>query len=232
MENQIAARLEGIEKRIAEACRRAGRSMDEITLVGVSKHQPTEAIVEGYAAGLRNFGENYVQECVEKRNILKDIDPRWHFIGSLQRNKVRALLDAGDVLVHSVDSIPLAEKLSAVCVEKQKVLHCLIELRIGDEEGMKTGVLESDFPALLKAADSLPGLAVDGLMLIPPLGNGAEASRPYFKKLRTIFDQCNENRNEKFKHLSMGMSDDFEVAIEEGATIIRVGTAIFGPRKY
>lgn len=225
-------RLKQIEERICRACARVHRRREDVTLIGVSKHQPLEAITQGYAASIRDFGENYVQEMVEKQRALKDLDIHWHFIGALQRNKVRALLEARPALIHSVDSVALAEKLNVVAAENHQHIACLLELRIGDENSAKTGVLEDDFWELLKVVDSLENLTPQGLMLIPPLGGQPEDSRPYFQKLRAILDQANAQRKEPLKHLSMGMSDDFEIAIEEGATLIRVGTAIFGKRLY
>ena len=231
----IASNLEGIEKRIQQACRRATRERASVTLVGVSKRHPAGAIVEAMdTTDLRHFGENYVQEYVEKRQQLEDkSEALWHFIGHLQRNKVRQLLAYPPALVHSVDSIALIDTLERVMSElhPEQKLPILIELRIGDEDGEKTGLAPELLDDVAAHLAGCPHLDWQGLMLIPPLGRAAEASRPYFQAVRQKFEAINAVRQTPLTVLSYGMSDDFEVAIEEGATHIRIGTAIFGARQ-
>jgi len=212
--------LARVEERIARAAERAGRRRDEITLVGVSKVKPASAIREAYEAGLRHFGENYVQEFAAKRAELGDMpEAVFHMIGHLQSNKARAAAELFDV-VETVDTARLAQRLSAA----GRRLRVLIEVRMGNEE-TKSGVEEKDLPALVETVQSLAGLELAGLMVIPPWTEDGETSRPYFRRLRELGTRLG------LPELSMGMSNDFEVAIEEGATLVRVGTAIFGARK-
>lgn len=232
----IAENLNTIESRIHRACERCGRDRSEITLVGVSKKHPASAIAEALeTTSLRHFGENYVQEYVEKRQILTGYPQAvYHLIGHLQRNKVRQLLDFPPHLIHSVDSIALIETIERIMAERYPDMrqNLLIELRIGDEDTEKTGMDPRDLDAAAQRIEACPHLNWQGLMLIPPLGQDPENSRPYFKKIHQIFDRVNQTRAQKLTVLSYGMSDDFEVAIEEGATHIRIGTAIFGARQY
>lgn len=230
----IAENLMSVEERIQAACVRAGRMRSDVVLVGVSKRKPASAVAEALdTTSLRDFGENYVQEYVEKRAELADRgEAVWHLIGHLQRNKVRQLMAYPPALIHSVDSISLAQTIERVTAEmypdyRQPVL---IELRIGDEDGEKTGLDPDELDAMLDVLDKCSHLELRGLMLIPPAVENPEDARPYFRAVREIFEKINENRAEKMSILSYGMSHDFEVAIEEGATHIRVGTAIFGAR--
>ncbi len=229
----IATNLQNIEDRIVKACERAGRNRESVTLVGVSKKKPWEAIVEALeTTQLRDFGENYVQEYVEKREILGEREAVWHLIGHLQRNKVRALMAFPPELIHSVDSVSLAEQLERVTGEmypeyRQKIL---IELRIGDEEGEKTGLSPKALPEMMNFLKGARHLDVKGLMLIPPESEAPEGARPYFRKVREIRDELVREYGISLDILSYGMSHDFEIAIEEGATHVRIGTAIFGAR--
>lgn len=230
----IDANLKQIEARIQAACERCHRNRREITLVGVSKKQPVAAIKEALqTTPLRDFGENYVQEYVNKRREIDDPNAQFHFIGHLQKNKVRQLMAFPPTLIHSVDSPDLARQINKVSAEvapddRQKIL---IELRIGDEDSEKTGVELQDLPNLIQTIDECRHLHCVGLMIIPPFSENPEDSRPYFKKVREIFNDINQKRTEKLTVLSYGMSADFEIAIEEGATHIRVGTALFGARR-
>lgn len=230
----ISSNLEGIEARIAEACRRCGRSRESVTLVGVSKKKPLSAIIEALeTTSLRDFGENYVQEYVEKRNQLEDAKgARFHLIGHLQRNKVRQLMTCPPDLIHSVDSLALAKQIEQVTAElyPERRQAVLIELRIGDEDGEKTGLPVEELDSLVSFVDGCAHLELKGLMLIPPATEDPEDARPYFKQVREIFDRLNAAREARLDVLSYGMSHDFEVAIEEGATHVRIGTAIFGAR--
>ena len=234
----IETNLNLIEARIAEACMRSGRRREDLTLIGVSKKQPVGSIRAALAmTTLRDFGENYVQEYVTKRAQLSkeiaDYGAKFHFIGHLQRNKVRQLMSQPPAMIHSVDSPELVLQINKVSTEvaleaRQKIV---VELRIGDEDSEKTGLSPECLPNMIETIDDCRQLHWVGLMIIPPLGRCAEDSRPYFREVRGLFDKINSRRTEKLTVLSYGMSDDFEVAIEEGATHLRIGTAIFGARK-
>jgi PLP dependent protein len=223
--------LARIQERIAAAAHRAGRQSAEITVIGVSKTHPAEAIRAAYAAGLRDFGENRVQEWEGKRGGLADLaDAKWHLIGHLQSNK--AVRAAG--LFHCVDSVDdsaLAQRLDRARSEigGGSKLRVLIEVRVADED-TKSGVNAADLPALAEKVTSLPSLHLSGLMCIPPFLDDAARVRPYFRRLRQLRDQLAGQLGLPLPVLSMGMSHDFEVAIEEGATEVRVGTALFGQR--
>ena len=229
----IAENVAEIRERIASAARRAGRSVDEIVLMGVSKTFPAEAIVQAYAAGIRVFGENRVQEFGEKSASLGSLtDAEWHLIGHLQSNKAGKAAELFHA-VDSVDSLRLAERLHAAAAGLGKKLQVLIEINIGGEEA-KAG-LHSDsaeLEQLLQAAPRLAGLEIRGLMTIPPFAESADDARPYFRKLRDLRDATAARKlpGVGMEVLSMGMSHDFEAAIEEGSTCVRVGTAIFGSR--
>lgn len=224
----IAANLEQVRERIANAAARAGRRADEITLVGVSKTFPGEAIREAYAAGLRHFGENRIQEWESKRAALADLPVILHFIGHLQSNKARRAAHLCD-RVDSVDSVGLAQKLHSAAGDEGKRLRVLIEVHLS-EEPTKSGASESDLLPLAGAVIALPSLELLGLMAIPPYGDDPEQVRPYFRRLRELRNGLSHALNTHLPVLSMGMSHDFEVAIEEGATEVRVGTGIFGGR--
>ena len=213
----IRDNLAAVEARVAAACARAGRPRSEVTLVAVSKTFPASAVDEAIAAGARDVGENRVQEARDKKPDVKG-EARWHLIGHLQSNKAKDAAKIFDV-VQTVDSASLAEKLSRAASEP---LDILLEVNIGNEP-QKAGATATDIDALVDAVRALPNLQLQGLMTIPPVGT-AEDSRRYFRELRAMRDAHG------LRELSMGMSEDFEVAIEEGATIIRVGRAIFGSR--
>ncbi len=209
-----------MERRIANALERSGRQRSEVRLVAVSKKFSAVHIREAYAAGVREFGENYVQEFVEKKAALADMPgARYHLIGHLQSNKARLACELFDV-VETVDSPRILEKLNA-CSERKIEVWCEIKL---SDEASKTGAQPEEIPVLLSAAQHCPRLQVAGLMTIPPWSEDPEVSRPYFRRLAELA------REHGLQQLSMGMSNDFEAAIEEGATLIRVGTALFGPR--
>ena len=227
--NVVAENLVRIRERIETAARRAGRRAEEITLIGVSKTHPAEAIRAAYAGGLRDFGENRVQEWEGKRGGLGDLDAKWHLIGHLQSNK--AARAAG--LFHFVDSVDdfgLAQRLDRARGDAGGVkLRVLLEVRVAEEE-TKNGVGVTNLPELAEKVTTLPALQLGGLMCIPPFLEDAAQVRPYFRKLRELRDQLEKRTGLPLPVLSMGMSHDFEVAIEEGATEVRVGTALFGPR--
>lgn len=227
----IRENLKNVQNNIDEACKRCGRSETDVTLISVSKTKPIEMLQEAYDAGARDFGENKVQELVEKiENMPKDI--RWHMIGHLQRNKVKQIV--GKVfLIHSVDSLRLAEEISKEAVAKNVTVQILIEVNVAEEES-KFGVSVSECIPLIQEIACLPGLKIMGLMTIAPFCENAETNRQFFRKLKQLSVDIAEKNidNVCMKFLSMGMTGDYEIAVEEGATFVRVGTGIFGERDY
>jgi pyridoxal phosphate enzyme (YggS family) len=229
----ISENIAVVRERIASAARRAGRTLDDITLMAVSKTHPPERIREAYNAGQRLFGENRVQEFSGKSEDLADLrDAEWHLIGHLQTNKAAKAAELFRA-VDSIDSLKLAEKLDAAARALGKKLEVLIEVNVGGESA-KSGIAP-DSPALdqlLIAAPRLEALAFRGLMTVPPFTNDPQEARPYFLKLRELRDRIAARKLPAvaMDELSMGMSHDFEIAIEEGSTCVRVGTAIFGKR--
>ena len=224
----IASNLAEIRERITRSAARAGRAAEDITLVAVSKTFPPEAIRSAYELGLRHFGENRVQEWESKRAAVADLDVTWHLTGHLQSNKARRAANLFN-RVDSVDSIALAQKLDAAEASEEKRLKVLIEVHQGGEE-TKSGVPEADLPTLTKSVAQLQNLELLGLMTIPPYFEEPERVRSYFQRLRELRHQIVAQLGLPLTVLSMGMSHDFEIAIEEGATEIRVGTALFGER--
>ena len=215
--------------RFVEACGRAGRSAEDVRLVAVSKTFPAESVEKAFALGHRLFGENYVQELVEKQEILpKDID--WHFIGRLQRNKVKYIIDKV-VLIHSVDSVALAKEISRQAGLKHVEAQVLLQVNLGEEES-KAGFAKEELRAGLEEIAVLPGVHVNGLMTIGPYFEEPEDARPMFRAMRALREEAASWAvpGVEMRCLSMGMSHDFMVAIEEGADIVRVGSAIFGQR--
>jgi len=216
----LAERLAAVEERIQNACARAGRRREEITLLAVTKIFPAQAILDAYALGLREFGENYVQEFEGKAPEVRGLaGARFHLIGHLQSNKSRKGTELFDV-IQTVDSAKLARRLA----ESGKPMEVMIEVKLSEEES-KHGCAPADVPALVDAIRALPELKLAGLMTMPPWSEDPETARPYFRRLRELARQVGVNG------LSMGMSGDLEVAIEEGSTLVRVGTALFGQRK-
>jgi PLP dependent protein len=230
--SEIAGNLERVRERMARAAGRAGRRVEDVTVVAVSKTFPFEAIRAAYDAGLRHFGENRVQEWESKQPRVADLDATWHLIGHLQSNKARRAASLFD-RVDSVDSLALAQKLDAAAAESGSEnggrIQVLIEVRLGDET-TKSGVTEADLATLAEGVAGLGNLELLGLMTIPPFLDDPERVRPYFSKLRELGKGLRRRLGRPLPVLSMGMSHDFEVAIEEGATEIRVGTALFGVR--
>jgi pyridoxal phosphate enzyme (YggS family) len=229
----IAENIARVREQIAAAARRAASNPEEITLMGVSKTLPVERIREAYAAGLRVFGENRVQEFAAKADALRDLhDAEWHLIGHLQTNKAAKATELFDA-VDSVDSVRMAEKLNASAESVGKTLSVLIEINVGGEKAKSGVALDSgELEQILRSAPRWGNLKINGLMTIPPYTEDPEGSRPYFRQLRQIRDgiAVRDLPQLSMAVLSMGMSHDFEVAIEEGATCVRVGTAIFGER--
>jgi len=220
----IRANIENVRERIAKAAERAGRDPSEILLVGATKQVPVERIREAIACGLTDFGENYVQEAIPKIEQIGH-GVRWHFIGSLQRNKAKHVVGRF-CLVHSVDSLELGAELGRRASAAGLVIPVLVEVNVGGES-TKSGVPPEEALELIEKLRSVQGISVSGLMGIPPPTADPEQARPYFRTLKSLFDQLD---NECRQYLSMGMSADFEQAIEEGANLVRIGTSIFGPR--
>lgn len=220
-----------VEENICAACSRSKRARGDVKLIAVSKTKPVEMLQEAYDLGCRDFGENKVQELIDKYDKMpKDI--RWHMIGHLQRNKVKYIVDKV-YMIHSVDSLRLAEEISKEAVKKNVTVPILIEVNVANEES-KFGAASEDAVALVEAVSALPNIVVKGLMTIAPYVENSEDNRLYFAKLKQIYvDIIHKNIDNVFmEELSMGMTGDYEVAIEEGATLIRVGTGIFGERQY
>jgi pyridoxal phosphate enzyme (YggS family) len=228
-EGGFRARLAAIRDRIARAAARSGRDEGDVLLVAVSKTQPFERLVEAREAGIRVFGENYLQEAEGKIAAVPGAD--WHFIGKLQGNKVKRAVSLFSC-IQTVDSARLASELSRRATEAGRVVPVLVEVNLGCEWS-KAGVDPAGLPALVESIAGLPGLALRGLMAIPPAADRPEDSRPHFARLRGLLASARAAGGEAaagMTELSMGMSDDFETAIEEGATMVRIGTALFGER--
>jgi PLP dependent protein len=244
--SDIGANLAAVEEQIRAACARCGRERDEITLVAVTKTRSVAQILDAYGHGLRDFGENRVEEAEEKRPLFDEAGaahnvaadpPRWHMIGHVQSRKAATAVAVSD-LVHSVDSMRLARRLDRFAGEEQRLLPILLELNVSGEES-KYGFSAADDQALdafiaeIQELEEMEHLAVRGLMTMAPIVPDAELARPVFRRLRDIRDRLRERLPwSDWAELSMGMTDDYAVAIEEGATIIRVGRAVFGPAEY
>jgi pyridoxal phosphate enzyme (YggS family) len=218
--DEIRANVRAVEERIAAACARAGRARSEVTLVAVTKTFPASDVDHAIAAGMTDAGENKVQEARDKQPSVAG-SVRWHLIGHLQSNKAKDAVRLFDV-IQTIDSVDLAERVARLAESNDKRQEVLVQVNVGGEE-QKSGAEIADVPSIVQSIHALPSLHLTGLMAIPPFLE-PEAVRPYFRKLRALRDDLG------LPELSMGMTDDFEVAIEEGATIIRVGRAIFGAR--
>ena len=220
-----------VRKNIQEACKAVGRDPKEVTLIAVSKTKPVPMLQEAYDAGARVFGENKVQEITDKYPQLPD-DIQWHMIGHLQRNKVKYIIGKVD-LIHSVDSLRLAEEISKEAVKKETEENILIEVNVAGEES-KFGVSVADTEELVRQIAVLPGIHIQGLMTIAPYVENPEQNRPVFRALKKLAVDIKMKNidNVHMDVLSMGMTGDYEVAVEEGATMVRVGTGIFGERDY
>ena len=227
----LADKLNLVKKNIEEACDTAGRSPQEVTLIAVSKTKPVEMLKEAYDAGARVFGENKVQEIVDKYDQMPS-DVQWHMIGHLQRNKVKYIIDKVD-LIHSVDSVRLAETIDKEAEKHGVIANILIEVNVAKEES-KFGLMPEEVPEFVEKIAGFPHIRVKGLMTIAPFVENPEDNRPVFAHLRKLsVDIAKKNiDNITMSILSMGMTNDYQVAIEEGATMVRVGTGIFGARDY
>ncbi len=226
----VTERLEGVRTRIREAADACGRDPGEIRLVAVSKTVPADRVREAIDAGVSILGENYIQEALEKHHLLSDGAVSWHFIGHLQSNKAKHAVRIFD-LIHSVDRLKLVRELDKGAAKIDKVQKILIQVNIA-EEATKSGVHETDLLELIKAASGLDNISIQGLMTMPPYFDDPEAARPFFAELRRLRDRIEDEKipNVGMAELSMGMTGDFEAAIQEGATLVRIGTAIFGER--
>ena len=227
----IKENLEEVEARITRACERSGRERSEVTLISVSKTKPVEMLQEAYDAGSRDFGENKPQEIREKYPQLPT-DIRWHMIGHLQRNKIKYIIDKV-CMIHSVDSIRLAEAIDEEAKKHGIVMPVLIEVNVAEEESKFGGHLD-EVESLIRQISELSNIQVQGLMTSAPFTENAEDNRIYFRKLRNLYVDIKDKNidNVNMCNLSMGMTGDYEVAVEEGATMVRVGTGIFGARSY
>ena len=231
MEELLCENLKKVEANVEAACKKVGRAREDVTLIAVSKTKPESMIEEAYSAGQRDFGENKVQEICRKKELLPE-DIRWHMIGHLQRNKVHQVVDKA-CLIHSVDSLRLAETISREAEKKNIEVSVLVEVNVAQEES-KFGVTAEETLALVEEAAKLPHIQICGLMTIAPFVENPEENREIFRNLKQLsVDIAAKNiNNVNMSVLSMGMTNDYEVAIEEGATMVRVGTGIFGERDY
>ena len=223
--------LEIIEENICKACKKAGRERSEVTLIAVSKTKPLEDLQAVYDLNIRDFGENKVQELTGKIEAMPD-DIKWHMIGHLQRNKVKYIVDKVE-LIHSVDSLRLAEEISKQAIKKNVNVNILVEINIGDEES-KFGISADEVKVLVREIAKLDNIKVQGLMCVAPYVVDSEENRAFFHKIKDLsVDIMKENiDNVSMNVLSMGMSNDYQVAIEEGATMVRIGSNLFGKRDY
>lgn len=231
METALAERLAAVRERLEQAARTTGRKPEDIRLIAVSKLHPAQNIRDVFALGQKCFGENYVQEALSKQDELSDLTDQgieWHFIGRLQTNKAKDVTGRF-ALIHTVDSAKLAETLARRLPDHIKVQPVLLQVNIGNEP-QKAGIAEEALPALAEAVLEIPRIQVQGLMCLPPFFDDGEAARPYFAQLRQLAEGLRERVGLPLPELSMGMSGDCIQAVEEGATIVRIGTDIFGPR--
>lgn len=228
----IRENIDGIMKRVYNTCKKAGRNPEDITVIAVSKTVDYQRAGEAVEAGINNLGENRVQELVKKYEELKGTDVKWHMIGHLQKNKVKYIIDK-TVLIHSVESLELAEEINKRANKNNLTANVLIELNIGEEES-KFGINEESVYNFISSMEKFDNIKVLGLMTVAPFCENPEDVRWVFKKMKNIYDKASAMnlQNVHMKYLSMGMTNDFEVAIEEGSNIIRIGTAIFGARNY
>ena len=223
MTRDLRTAIERVQKRIARACERAGRDVDTVQLISVSKGHPVETIRAAYDAGMRVFGENYAQELAEKASILSDLEGlQWRFIGHLQRNKIK-LIERARASVDTVDSLRLAEAISSRAQLDGREVELLIQVNVA-REAQKSGCTPDALPELVEAVQALPNVDLRGLMTVAPDLDDPEETRPFFSALRELA------KSQGLPELSMGMTHDLEQAVEEGATMLRIGTAIFGPR--
>ena len=232
MYSDIPKRLAAVRERIADAAGRAGRTPGDVRLIAISKTHPIEAVRAAAAAGQRDFGENKVQEALQKIAQASDIPVRWHLVGHLQSNKAKKAAAAVDA-IHSIDGVDLLRKVDQAAAAAGRTVEVLVQVDLALED-TKFGAPEHEVPGIFAESGRCTAARVVGLMLLPPLADNPEEARPWFSRLRGVRDRLRDSGvpAERLRELSMGMSHDFEVAIEEGATMVRVGTAIFGERVY
>ncbi len=228
----IKENIDSILKKVDSACKKAGRDPNDITVIAVSKTVDSIRAKEAVEAGIINLGENRVQELIKKYQELQYTDVKWHMIGHLQKNKVKYIIDKA-VLIHSVESLSLAEEINKRAIQNNLISNILLELNIGEEDS-KFGISEENVYDFVKNMEQFESIKVLGLMTVAPFCENPEDVRWVFKKMKNIYDKIStlNLKNTEMKYLSMGMTNDFEIAIEEGSNIIRIGTAIFGARKY
>ena len=227
----LADKLRLVQQNIEDSCKKAGRSTKEVTLIAVSKTKPVEMLKEAYDAGARVFGENKVQEIMDKYDHMPS-DVKWHMIGHLQRNKVKYIIDKV-AMIHSVDSLRLAQTIETEAAKKDLLMPVLIEVNVAEEDS-KFGLKVEEVLPFIKEVSTYPHIQIKGLMTIAPFVSDPEENREVFRKLRKLSVDINEKNinNVNMSVLSMGMTNDYQVAVEEGATMVRVGTGIFGERDY
>ncbi len=227
----IKKNIDKIRESIIRAAEKSGRNPDEVTLVAVSKRKPAKMIRQAIDDGQKDFGENYIQEAMEKIDVIGRDAATWHFIGHLQSNKAKFAVKYFD-LIHTVDSVKLATEIDKQAAKLDKIQHILLQVNIALET-TKSGAAAGEIKDIVRQVDALENCHLDGLMCMPPFFDDPEEARIYFKKLKQISMDIDELglANSTMAHLSMGMSNDFCVAVEEGATLVRVGTAIFGERQ-
>lgn len=226
----IGDNIKSIKERIEFAAKKAGRNPDDILLLAVSKTQSIDKIKEVRDLGIKTFGENKVQEIIAKYDYIKDV--KWHMIGHLQRNKVKYIIDKVD-MIHSLDSIELAQEIDKRAQKNNIIMPVLIQINIG-KENSKSGIYEEELFSFIENIKDYKNILISGIMTIPPKTDNEKEIRVYFKRMRELFEMLKniKSDNINIKYLSMGMTGDFEIAIEEGANIVRIGTGIFGERKY
>lgn len=228
----IEENIENIIKKVEDSAKKTGRTADDITVIAVSKTVDSSRAREAVEGGLSDLGENRVQEMLNKYEALPDLNIKWHMIGHLQKNKVKYIIDKA-TLIHSVENIDLAKEIDKRAKQHNMTANILVELNIGEEES-KFGIKEQNVYDFFRELEQFENIKALGLMTVAPYSENPENIRWVFKKMREIFEKLsNMNlRNSEMKYLSMGMTNDFEIAIEEGSNIVRIGTAIFGERKY
>jgi hypothetical protein len=224
----IIDRWENIRGRIGQCARDCGRDPEEITLVAVSKTHPAQSVRTLAQAGHLDFGENYVQEVLDKQEELADLNLRWHFIGRLQSNKAK-YLPGRFHLIHSLDRVKTAQTLDRHCAKHSAVQAVLLQVNLAGED-QKGGIPDTDIVTASREIDALPGLDIQGLMCMPPFFDDQERARPFFRRLAQLRSELENELGHALPHLSMGMSGDYPAAVEEGATLLRIGTSIFGAR--
>ena len=231
MSNLIEKNLNSIYENIKTNCKKVNREFKDIKLLAVAKNHPPKKIIRALKAGQKTFGENRVQELLDKHELFYDQDIKWHFIGHLQKNKVKYLMKIKQLeMIESIDSIEIAKELNEEAIKNNRLIKVLLQVNIAKDSN-KFGFTKENIGDVIKSINKLDNLDIKGLMTITPYETNPEDVRKYYKDMKKLFDKLNE-QGYKLEELSMGMSNDYHIAIQEGATIVRVGTAIFGKRNY